>query len=175
MKFILLTIATIICASFALQSQTKDTVYVVQKDTVRLVKPKPKLGKINAEVGVVLVTPTYANALISLHHNDIFFKVTGAYLSQSYGIQFDLGLKAFVEDETYHAVSLAGGQVSNLSDEVTIGYRTYQEELLWTYMSVNYILNTKGFYLSVGTGYGRGDYSSPQLMLQIGYAYQFRD
>lgn len=175
MKITILTIIIFLCASFALQSQAKDTVYIIQKDTVRLVKPEPKLGKINAEVGVVLVTPTYANALISLHHNDVFFKVTGAYFSKSYGIQFDLGLKAFVEDETYHGVSLAGGQVSILSDEETFGNRTYQEELLWTYMSVNYILNTRGFYLSVGTGYGRGDYSSPQLMLQIGYAYQFRD
>jgi hypothetical protein len=44
----------------------------------------------------------------------------------------------------------------------------------WDYLAVGYDLNWHGFYLSGDLSFGDGTYSSPQILGQIGYVYEFR-
>ncbi len=43
----------------------------------------------------------------------------------------------------------------------------------WTYVAAGYGLNSGGFHFNIGLSVGSGDFSNPQLMLQIGYVHEF--
>lgn len=43
----------------------------------------------------------------------------------------------------------------------------------WTYVAAGYGLNSGGFHFDIGLSVGSGDFSNPQLMLQIGYVHEF--
>ena len=45
----------------------------------------------------------------------------------------------------------------------------------WTYIGAIYELNFHGFFIQPGLSIGDGDFSSPQLLFQIGYVYRFNN
>lgn len=166
--FFVITIGTI-----SLQAQTKDTVYMITRDTVYL-QQKTKFSPIKAELGVVVGTPSGVNLTSAIHANDFIFRLTGMYLPTIYGLQADFGYKFSESDETYHAITLAGGvsrfETSNDYDY----YYHYQLYDYWDYVGLNYMLNTRGFLFAIGLSAGSGTFPSPQLLIQVGYSYQFR-
>jgi len=179
MKNITFVLLLFLLSALCLQSQTKDTVYVVQKDTVYYVPmPSRNVDHVKAELGIVLGTPSGLNLILAAHTTDAIFKISGAYLGPTlYGGQFDIGYKFSENKRTYHGVGLGFGFANIGTTEITTNQWNqyeYKERNHWQYVAVNYMLNTYGFYLNAGLSAGSGSFSNPQLMLQIGYAYQFR-
>lgn len=162
-------------AFISLQSQTKDTVYVVEDDKVYTILKNPQPKNVKAELGFVIGTPGVTNLVIAAHTNDFLFKLTAGYFDAgSYGAQFDIGYKVFKEDETYQAIGLGTGYSVITNQEEDYYNYTSQKRYNWKYLVLDYILNTRGFYLNLGLSAGVGSFPNPQLMFQIGYVYQFR-
>ena len=65
---------------------------------------------------------------------------------------------------TRHAFFIIGG-ISNID----LDNRVRE----WTFLGLVYNLNFRGFFLEPGLTFGEGDYSNPQLALQIGYMHRF--
>lgn len=66
------------------------------------------------------------------------------------------------------------GQDANLATALDYQYRTRQyANFHQQYVGLTYDLFVGGFFLQLGMGYGRGDYRNPQLLLQMGYLFDF--
>jgi hypothetical protein len=179
MKSVIFTLLLFSFSSVGLLSQTKDTIYVVQKDTVYYVPTSAKsVDRVKAELGIALGTPSGLNLILAAHTNDVLFKISGSYLGNSlFGGQFDIGYKISEFNETYHGIGLGFGFARlTTTEEESYGWDYYEVRTRhhWEYVSLNYMLNTFGFYFNAGLSVGSGSFSNPQLMVQIGYAYQFR-
>lgn len=175
MKSFIFATIVLIFISINLQSQTKDTVYVVTKDTVFIQNAQPntelKTKRISTELGIALGTPAIINLIVTQHFSDFLVKLSGIYLDKYEGIQIDFGYKFSESRYTYHAITLGAGYLdysAYLDNNGHFNNRSY-----WEYASLQYLLNTKGFLFSAGLSAGDGSFSNPQLMLQIGYSYQF--
>ncbi|PKL80874.1 MAG: hypothetical protein CVV25_02855 [Ignavibacteriae bacterium HGW-Ignavibacteriae-4] len=171
MKTLFISIIVLFFGAISLQSQTKDTVYVVTKDTV-FVNKKAKFDPINGEIGAALGTPGGINLTGAIHSDKLVVRLSGMLLNTISGIQVDLGFKFSEVKQTYHALSLVAG-MSKIEDADLRGYG-YSIYNTWDYVGINYNMNSKGFLLGVGLSAGSGSYSSPQLLFQIGYSYQIR-
>jgi hypothetical protein len=174
MKLLFTTLFVLTLSFVTTQAQTKDTVYMITRDTVYFHQNKERIKPIKAELGVLFGTPSGVNLTSAIHANDFIFRLTGMYLPNVYGIQADFGYKFSEEDYTYHAITLSGGVSRFESGDSYDYYYYYQRYDYWDYIGLNYMLNTRGFLFAVGLSAGSGTFSNPQLMLQIGYSYQFR-
>lgn len=175
MKLFISAFIVLMFMSINLQSQTKDTVYVITKDTVFIQNAEPntdlKTKRISSEFGVAIGTPAVINLTFTNHFDDFLVKLSGLYLSRTQGFQADFGYKFSESRYTYHALTLGVGYLdyeATIDNNGRLINRTY-----WEYATLQYLLNTKGFLLSAGLSAGDGSFSNPQLMLQIGYSYQF--
>lgn len=171
MKTVLILIIALSFGAISLQAQTKDTVYVVTKDTV-FMNSKVKIDPISGEIGAVFGTPSGINLTGAIHTDKILVRLTGMALNTITGIQVDLGYKFNEVERTYHAISLVAG-MTKIEDTgySGYGYRVYNT---WDYIGINYMMNTRGFILGVGLSAGSGSFPNPQLLFQIGYSYQIR-
>ncbi len=130
--------------------------------------------KTSAELGVTIGTPASLNLVAGKHFENTMIKASGFYLGDiSKGIQLELGYKLAEFARTYHAINIVAG-VAELRESNAKYINNYIYKS-WQYIGVVYNLNTNGFYLQTGLSHSYGDFSSPQLLLQIGYVYQFRD
>ncbi|HNE56437.1 MAG TPA: hypothetical protein PK079_24965 [Leptospiraceae bacterium] len=65
-------------------------------------------------------------------------------------------------------------QNPTLATALEYQYRTRQyANFHQQYVGLTYDILVGGFFLQVGMGYGRGDYRNPQLLLQMGYLFDF--
>jgi hypothetical protein len=128
------------------------------------------------EFGGTFGTPAVINLVFGKHFDKYMVKASGMYLgSTAKGIQLELGLKLSEFKNTYHAISLVGGYSYIKNKQTSLyGYEQYQVSE-WMYGGIVYNLNTNGFYLQPGLSIGSGSYNNPQIMIQIGYVYQFRE
>ena len=72
MKALFTFLFVITIGTISLQAQTKDTVYMITRDTVYL-QQKTKFSPIKAELGVVVGTPSGINLTSAIHANDFIF------------------------------------------------------------------------------------------------------
>ncbi|MER3327992.1 MAG: hypothetical protein RIF34_00325 [Candidatus Kapaibacterium sp.] len=105
------------------------------------------------------------------HFDSFLVKISGLYLGKFQGGQLDIGYKLNTSKKTYQAITIAAG-LSRFPEDAR-EFRQPPTPRKWDYVSINYLLNTKGFLLSVGLSSGEGDFTNPQLMFQIGYSSQF--
>lgn len=126
---------------------------------------------IESEVGITLGVPSAINLLYVYHLDDVLLKVSGNYMGDLHGVQFDVGYKLFTIKRTYHALTVAGG-FSRYPANNNI-FDTTSEPGKFDYFSINYILCSKGYFISLGLSEGKGNINSPRLALQIGYTFQF--
>jgi hypothetical protein len=89
---------------------------------------------------------------------------SGMYLGSMSGVQVNLGY-ALKKSERYDIfMGIAAGTSKFL----------FEDELIrWTYIGPYGELNMHGFFLEMGLSVGRGTYTSPQMMGQIGYILEF--
>ena len=113
------------------------------------------------ELGITLGTPSGLNLAGGGWNGRFGVRATGMFYGPSfYGFQTTLGFKLLDDPKTLHSVGLAFGTFRWEFDD-------------WTSVGAVYNTNFRGFFLETGLEVGRGDFSSPQFVLQIGYMRRF--
>lgn len=161
-KTLIIVLFLLLVSAIDIQSQSKTKVVEVEK--------KEKVEHLSSEFGIVFGTPGTINLNYAKHFESFLLKFSGMYLGKFQGGQIDVGYKINTWKRTYQAITLAAG-LSRLPRETEI-YAQPLPTKKWNYASINYLLNTRGFLLSVGLSAGEGDFTTPQLMFQIGYSTQ---
>ena len=113
------------------------------------------------EIGINIGTPAVLNFAFGYWFNSIGVRVSGLYWEQgANGVQLNVGLKLSDNVRRRHALFIIGG-TSNIDNTE------------WTFLGLVYNLNWRGFFLEPGLTFGAGDFSNPQVALQIGYMHRF--
>ncbi|PKL79668.1 MAG: hypothetical protein CVV25_07300 [Ignavibacteriae bacterium HGW-Ignavibacteriae-4] len=162
MKTLIIALTLLLLAATNVHTQTEDKIVEVKSDE--------KEEYLSSEFGLVLGTPAIINLNYAKHFGDYLVKISGLYLGNYQGGQLDLGYKFALNRRTYHAVTIGGGLARFPQETNTYGYPSPTKK--WNYASISYLMNTKGFLMSVGVSVGEGDFSNPQLLFQIGYSSQ---
>lgn len=116
------------------------------------------------EIGINFGTPAVLNLAFGHWFNSVGVRVSGMYFGTTNGVQLNVGLKLSDNVRTRHALFIIGG-ISNID----LDNRVRE----WTFLGLVYNLNFRGFFLEPGLTFGEGDYSNPQVALQIGYMHRF--
>lgn len=169
MTKVLLTIVIIIFSVLTLHSQTKDTVYIVEKDTVFIAEPESKIEPVKYELGLLIGYPGRYNIAAIAHSENFLYKLSGGYFGYPAGGQVEVGYKIDEIDKTYYGVS--GGVGIYAADPIL---KEFGIDNLREFFCINLIASAYGFYLSPGFNFYFYDLYFPNLVLQVGYTYQFR-
>lgn len=169
MTKIFLTIIIIIFSVLTLQSQTKDTVYIVEKDTIFIAEPESKIEPVKYELGLLLGYPGRYNIAAIAHSENFLYKLSGGYFGYPAGGQVEVGYKIDELNKIYYGISAGVGFYSIAPVAKQLGLDNLRE-----YFSINSIISIYGFFVSPGLSVYLDNLNFPQLILQVGYAYQFR-
>ena len=120
---------------------------------------EPTAGEVPAyvEVGGSLGTPAVLNLVVGYQTPRFGVRGSGLYFGSSvHGFQISPGVHFGPANKAWHGIGAVFGTM-NLLDQK------------FTYAGLAYQLTTRGgFYLEAGFSGGSGDFTSPQLLLQIG-------
>lgn len=163
MKTLIISLTLLLIAATNIQSQSETKVVEVDSEVHE--------KQLSSEFGLVIGTPATFNLNYAKHFGDYLVKISGLYLGNYQGGQLELGYKFAFDKKTYHAVTLGGGLARFPQESDTYGHPIATKK--WNYASISYLMNTKGFLMSVGLSAGEGDFPNPQLIFQIGYSSQF--
>jgi hypothetical protein len=125
-------------------------------------------------LGATLGTPSGVNLLAGYSFNGWGARLSGFFLGYAlFGAQLDLLKNIGTWRNFSHDIYVAAGfSQSEIYTSTFAG--GFYDVTYWDYLGVGYSLNWSGFFLSAGLSVGDGTYSSPQVMGQIGYVYDFR-
>ncbi len=102
---------------------------------------------------------------------------TGYYsdevMTGGYGLQVNFGYLLSVSDHFEHCLSLSLGYMELYYQDYNYYFGKYSYDYDWGYVGLNYNINWGGFFAEIGLSAGEGDFSNPQLMIQLGYVYRF--
>jgi hypothetical protein len=112
------------------------------------------------ELGVNFGTPGGLNLAAGYWFGTVGLRLSGMYLGDIAGVQGNVGFKLSDNSTRSHVLAAVFG-----TSEV--------ERKNWTYIGGVYELNLSGFFLQAGATIGSGDFTSPQLIFQIGYMHRF--
>lgn len=169
MTKIFLTIIIIIFSVLTLQSQTKDTVYIVEKDTIFIAEPESKIEPVKYELGLLIGYPGRYNIAAIAHSENFLYKLSGGFFGYPAGGQVEVGFKIYEIDKTYYGVSAGVGIFAIDPILKEFGFDNLRE-----YFSIKFLVSSYGVYFSPGFSIDPNDLYFPQLIGQLGYAYQFR-
>lgn len=113
-----------------------------------------------SELGITLGTPGAVNLAVARWFGQYGVRVCGMAFDSSKGIQANIAYKFSDNADRSHSVALVFGG-SKIMGKV------------WNYAGVAYNLNYGNFFLEAGLSAGSGSFSTPQLLLQLGYSYRF--
>lgn len=117
--------------------------------------------KTRYEVGLTVGTPARIQPSLGVNLTKKFgLRVSGMAIPSANGIQFNV---------FYHLKD-------NWSIGSAFGYSSIDDSSpnqKWTYAGLFSSLNLHGFYVESGLSWGKGDYTSPQMLIQVGYVYRF--
>ena len=132
-------------------------------------------GENRTEVGASLGTPSGINFVLKKDISGFPVQVSGFYLGEIYGIEAGY---SFYRNESSHfrSVQIVVG-TSVIEEDAyrvyvssdTFVLQEYKDEKEWNYLGVSTTFQFGGFYIEPGLSAGSGDYSSPQLSLQLGW------
>jgi hypothetical protein len=116
------------------------------------------------QFGLSIGTPSVVNFVYKGEVADIPVQVSAGYWGDSYS-GIELGYR-FIERQ---------GPFS--SAQILVGYSRLEDSNdfidEWTYVGASATFSWGGLYIEPGISVGSGDYSSPQLLIQAGYLWQF--
>jgi hypothetical protein len=122
------------------------------------------------ELGINFGTPAGLNIAAGYWFGIVGTRLSGMYLGSTIsGIQANVGFKMSDNSNRSHVLAAVFGASHLILDEDSY----FERERNWTYVGAAYNLNLGGFFLEAGVTVGHGDYSSPQVVLQLGYMYRF--
>lgn len=144
----------------------------------RITEEKVTKGKDSTtwSVGATIGTPAGLNIRFGFGNGKSAFHFSGGYWGNIIGLQINPMLALYSDERTFQYFSGMIG-TSHIGDSDLLysggGYRVVSRPKNWTYLGLGYVLHSRGFLLEAGLSAGLGSFSSPQLMLQIGYVHQF--
>lgn len=160
---------------------TMEWIRLITTDSVNITIPKSNVHLIQYGVerpgsrssfwvlGGSFGTPGIANLVGGYYFNGWGVRVTGGMLPYSAaGAQIEVLRNISTTQNFSHNVHLTGGSLFIDNGNSFWGYDW------WDYVAIGYDLNWHGFYVSGDLSVGDGTYSSPQILGQIGYVYEFR-
>ncbi len=150
---------------------TRITVFKTQITSIKYFTDVKELAKVNGDftfVGISLLTPGGVNIVVGKDFGKFGARLAAGYIGTAAGIQgnFLFNLSRSKSFNSHLSVGV-GSSVIGTSNR-------YSSSSTWTYIGGFYDLNYGGFFLETGLSIGSGSYSNPQLMLQLGYVYEFR-
>ncbi len=117
------------------------------------------------EVGVTIGMPGLIQPVISGYSRSRFgWRISGMVTPNVKGFQGNLLFRLVDRKGVSWNAGVAAGH-SKIS---------YDSRQTWSYGGLTTSLNLYGFFVETGLTWGRGDFSNPQLIGQIGYVYRFR-
>ncbi len=112
-------------------------------------------------LGVTLLTPAGLNLVYGHWFGDFGLRFSGAYFGGLAGLEIDALHRLSINENVNHSLFWALGSLVVDNNN-------------WNYLGFGWLMNLSGFFVQAGLSIGAGDYSSPQLIAQIGYVYEFR-
>jgi hypothetical protein len=113
-----------------------------------------------SELGITVGTPSGVNLAVARWFGQYGVRVCGMAFDSLRGIQAAVAYKISDNSDRSHSVAVVFGG-SKITGKV------------WNYTGVAYNLNYGNFFLEAGVSAGSGSFTTPQLLLQLGYSYRF--
>jgi hypothetical protein len=147
---------------------TFDEIEIIRKDTLE--SHIRDLRDVSyGELGINAGTPAGLNLAIGYWFSSLGIRASGMIFgSRMGGGQLNLGLKLSDNTNRSHVLALVAGTSYSEREEIW-----FRRKVTWTYVGAAYELNLGGFFLQGGLTVGEGDFSNPQIIIQIGYMYRF--
>lgn len=127
------------------------------------------------EIGASLGTPSGINFVLKKDVSGLPFQLSGFYLGEQYGIEAGYSFYRN-ENSNFRSAQIVGGTITTEEDAYRANTSSdyfflekYTDEKEWNYLGVSTTFQFGGFYIEPGLNAGSGDYSSPQLSLQLGW------
>ncbi|PLX33274.1 MAG: hypothetical protein C0600_00735 [Ignavibacteria bacterium] len=128
------------------------------------------------ELGLNFGTPAGLNIAVGRWFGPLGARLSGmVYGSLLSGAQLNLGVKLSDNHNRSHVLAATVGALSLEEEDAYWSpyYGFSSRTRSWTYIGAVYELNLHGFFLQAGLSVGDGDFSNPQILLQLGYMYRF--
>jgi len=120
-----------------------------------------KIAESYQKFGFAILSPAVGNIVYGYTTKKFGFQFSGGFWGKDvYGIQVGPSINLYLSE--------------NIEHNCIIAYNAQNLETKY-FNSINFLwdANFSGFHLQAGMGFGSGSFSSPQLMIQIGYAYRW--
>ncbi len=150
-----------------LKSQIAKIVYA---SNVKLLEPTYKEF---SALGLTILQPGIVNLVGAYESGKLGGRLAIGYVGSSYGFQGNFLYNLSRTKSFNHHISFGAGYSHYSVPENTI-YGTMNVIREWQYVGGFYDLNYGGFFVETGLTVGSGDFSNPQLALQLGFVYEFR-
>lgn len=153
----------------------KSEVFRVEQESYGIIK---NVKKSYIEFGFNIGTPGGLNLAFGGFGDVVGFRLSGFYLPTIAGIQANLNFKLYESRNTLINIALLAGSMEAKDPNNNSNSYPYSADnpfKYWTYYGMALDMNFSGFFLELGLSDGKGDFSSPQLLFQIGYMKRFND
>ena len=168
--------------------ESPDTVILLAKDGNTLTILRRNIASIDYhwqpinkfwELGAVFGTPAGLNLIAGYHFEMVGLRFGFGYWgSNLYGAEISIPITLYRGEHSTHDVAIVAWTSSIDAPETEYDYfgESYVTTVHKTFTGIGpaYQVNLNGFSGELGLAFGSGTFSSPQLMLQLGYVYQFR-
>ncbi len=138
------------------------------------VKQLNELKEVFSFLGASLIMPGGLNIVVGHEHGRFGGRLSVGYIGSMGGIQGNFLVNLSRRKSFNHHLSIGFGSTYIDTKEYVQYWGEITTSKTWTYVGGFYDLNYGGFFLETGLSIGSGDFSNPQLMLQLGYVYEFR-
>lgn len=127
------------------------------------------------QIGFSVGTPAGLNFVLKKNVAGLPLQVSGFYFGKIYGVEAGY---SFYRNEDSHvrSIQLVAGTSTIEEDEHryytlsgNLYYEEYEDKKEWNYIGVSTSFHFGGFFIEPGLNVGSGEYSSPQLSLQLGW------
>ncbi len=147
---------------------TFDEIEIIRKENVEGM-PGYSDTQSYPELGVNFGTPAGINFAMGYQFGLVGLRLSGMIWGRPIsGLQMNVGFRLSDNADRSHVVAAILG---SMEVEEDLGFSSRMRE--WNYVGAVYELNLSGFFLQAGATVGSGDFSSPQLVFQIGYMHRF--
>lgn len=124
-------------------------------------------------VGVTILLPGVLNALMGYTYHRFHIRGSIGIMpsDRASGEQLNIGICIAKSDHVDHNLTFELGESRMLRSNRTYTQNEYSK---WRYFGFGYDINYYGIFGEIGISKGEGDYTSPQLIMQLGYVYRFK-
>ena len=126
------------------------------------------------EIGVNIGSPAIINLAIGQWNGPVNVRLSGMFYGNwARGVQLNIGYLLSENPKRSHSLGIIGGIFSWESSEDIQFVGNVKSRSEWKYIGLAYNLYWGKFFLETGLTIGKGTYSTPQAILQIGYMHRF--